>query len=139
MSTKVMLVNPARHFIANKAGLGYLTPLGLVLIGGPLADAGFDVRLVDHDMNGWTFERLLCEIQEYQPRYILLGHSGSTASHNFVLKTVELIKENFPQIRIIYGGVYPSYAYQSILEETREVDVIVRGEGEKTIVELLSK
>ena len=139
MSTKVMLVNPARHFIANKAGLGYLTPLGLVLIGGPLADAGFDVRLVDHDMNGWTFERLLHEIQEYKPRYILLGHSGSTASHNVVLKTVELIKENFPQIRIIYGGVYPSYAYQSILEETREVDVIVRGEGEKTIVELLSK
>ncbi|MFM8424674.1 MAG: magnesium-protoporphyrin IX monomethyl ester cyclase, partial [Chloroflexota bacterium] len=63
MSTKVMLVNPARHFIANRAGLGYLTPLGLVLIGGPLADAGLDVRLVDHDMNGWTFERLLCEIQ----------------------------------------------------------------------------
>jgi len=139
MKTKVMLVNPARHFIANKAGLGYLTPLGLVLIGGPLMDAGFDVRLVDHDMNGWTFKRLIQEIQEYQPRYVLLGHSGSTASHTVVVKTVKLIKENFPQLRVIYGGVYPSYAYQSILEEIPEVNVIVRGEGEKTIVELLSK
>ena len=69
MKTIVMLINPARHFIANKAGLGYLTPLGLVLLGGPLLDAGFDVRLVDHDMNGWTFERLLQEIKESQPRY----------------------------------------------------------------------
>lgn len=139
MKERVMLINPARHFIANQAGLGYLSPLGLILIGGPLVDAGFDVRLVDHDMNGWTFEKLLQEIQEYQPRYILLGHSGSTASHNVVVKTVKLIKNNLPEIRIIYGGVYPSYAYQSIFEELPEVDVIVRGEGEKTIVELLSK
>lgn len=138
MQTKVMLINPARHFIANKAGLGYLTPLGLVLLGGPLADAGFDVRLVDHDMNGWTFERLLQEIREYSPRYILLGHSGSTASHNVVVQTVKLIKKNFPAVRIIYGGVYPSYAYQSILEEVGQIDVIVRGEGEQTILDLLS-
>jgi anaerobic magnesium-protoporphyrin IX monomethyl ester cyclase len=139
MKSKVMLINPARHFIANAAGLGYLTPLGLVLIGGPLMDAGFDVRLVDHDMNGWSFERLLQEIHDYHPTYVLLGHSGSTASHNVVVKTAKLIKQNFPDVRIIYGGVYPSYAYQSILNEVPQINVIVRGEGEKTIVELLSK
>lgn len=139
MKSKVMLVNPARHFIANKAGLGYLTPLGLVLLGGPLLDAGYDVRLVDHDQNGWSQERLLLEIEDFQPRYILLGHSGSTASHNVVVKTVKEIKNKFPDIYIIYGGVYPSYAYQSIMNEVAEIDVIVRGEGERTIVELLSK
>lgn len=138
MKTRVMLVNPARHFIANKAGLGYLNPLGLVLIGGPLVDAGFDVRLVDHDMNGWSFERLLREIQDFHPTYVLLGHSGSTASHTVVAETVRLIKQNFPDVRIIYGGVYPSYAYQSILNEAPEIDVIVRGEGEQTILDLLS-
>ncbi|MBL8062141.1 MAG: radical SAM protein [Anaerolineales bacterium] len=139
MSAKVMLINPARHFIANAAGLGYLNPLGLVLLGGPLVDAGFDVQLVDHDMNGWTMKRLLQEIGDYQPKYILLGHSGSTASHTVVVATVKEIKRVFPHIRIIYGGVYPSYAYQSILNEVPEIDVIVRGEGEKTIVDLLRR
>jgi anaerobic magnesium-protoporphyrin IX monomethyl ester cyclase len=138
MKTKVMLLNPARHFIANQAGLGYLIPLGLVLLGGPLVDAGYDVKLVDHDMNGWTMEKLLQEIGEFQPEYILLGHSGSTASHKVVLKTVREIHIAFQAIRIIYGGVYPSYAHQSILQEAPEIDVIVRGEGERTIVELLS-
>ncbi|MBL8100921.1 MAG: radical SAM protein [Anaerolineales bacterium] len=137
MKTKIMLINPFRHFIANQAGLGYLTPLGLVLIGGPLIDAGFEVKLVDHDMNGWSMERLLQEIHDFQPKYVLLGHSGSTASHNVVVNTVRKIRSIFPEMRIIYGGVYPSYAYQSILQEVPEIDVIVRGEGEKTILDLL--
>ena len=79
MNTRIMLINPARHFIANQAGLGYLTPLGLTLIGGPLIDAGFEVKLVDHDMNNWSMERLLEEVGKFQPKYILLGHSGSQA------------------------------------------------------------
>lgn len=139
MKSKVMLINPARHFIANRSGLGYLTPLGLVLVGGALLDAGFDVQLIDHDMNGWSIPRLLHEIAIAQPAYILLGHSGSIAAHTVVIDTVKWIRKSFPHIRIIYGGVYPSYAYQSILEEVAEIDVIVRGEGEKTIVDLLSQ
>lgn len=138
MSSRIMLINPARHFIANQAGLGYLTPLGLALIGGPLVDAGHEVKLVDHDMNGWPMEKLLQEMGEFQPKYILLGHSGSTASHNVVVETVREIRKAFQDIRIIYGGVYPSYAYQSVLQETPEIDVVVRGEGEKTILDLIS-
>jgi anaerobic magnesium-protoporphyrin IX monomethyl ester cyclase len=37
----------------------------------------------------------------------------------------------------VYGGVYPSYAHQSILQQHEEIDVIVRGEGEQTIVDLI--
>jgi anaerobic magnesium-protoporphyrin IX monomethyl ester cyclase len=138
MPARIMLVNPARHFIANAHGLGYLTPLGLVFLGGPLIDAGHDVKLIDHDMNGWPMQRLLQEIEEFGPKYILLGHSGSTASHTVVVRTVQQIREAFPETRIIYGGVYPSYAYQSILQEVPQIDVIVRGEGEKTILDLIS-
>jgi anaerobic magnesium-protoporphyrin IX monomethyl ester cyclase len=138
MSARIMLLNPARHFIANKDGLGYLTPLGLVFLGGPLIDAGHQVTLVDHDMNGWSLKRLFQEIGEFQPKYILLGHSGSTASHTVVVETVKEIRKVFPETRIIYGGVYPSYAYQSIMHEVSEIDVIVRGEGERTILDLIS-
>ncbi|MBL8089089.1 MAG: cobalamin-dependent protein [Anaerolineales bacterium] len=138
MSAKILLINPARHFIANQVGLGYLTPLGLVLIGGPLIDAGHTVKLIDHDMNGWSFQKLINEIKNFSPNYILLGHSGSTASHNIVIQTVKEIRKNYSTAKIIYGGVYPSYAYQNILDEVPEIDVIVRGEGEKTLLDLIS-
>jgi anaerobic magnesium-protoporphyrin IX monomethyl ester cyclase len=137
MSARILLINPARHFIANQNGLGYLTPLGLVCIGGPLIDAGFTVKLIDHDAYGWSFKKLLDEVGKFQADYVLLGHSGSTAAHKTALKTIHEIKQTFPNIKIIYGGVYPSYADQGILRECSEIDFIVRGEGEQTIVELI--
>jgi len=137
MAGRVLLVNPARHFIANKNGVGYLTPLGLVSIGGPLIDAGYTVKLIDHDAYGWSFKKLLLEVGKFQPDYVLLGHSGSTAAHKTALKTIHEIKTAYPNIKIIYGGVYPSYADQGIMRECNEIDFIVRGEGEQTIIKLI--
>jgi len=137
MCGRVLLINPARHFIANQNGLGYLTPLGLVCIGGPLIDAGYTVKLIDHDAYGWSFKKLVEEVGKFQPEYVLLGHSGSTASHKTIIKTIHKIKNAFPHIKTIYGGVYPTYADQSIMQDCSEVDFIVRGEGEETIVALI--
>ncbi|HZM20649.1 MAG TPA: radical SAM protein, partial [Anaerolineales bacterium] len=137
MSGKVLLINPARHFIANHYGVGYLIPLGLVSIGGPLIDAGFTVKLIDHDAYGWSLKKLMEEIRKFQADYVLLGHSGSTASHKVAVKTFQEIKRAFPKICTIYGGVYPSYADRGILRECKEIDYIVRGEGEQTILGLI--
>lgn len=137
MAGRVVLINPARHFIANEHGLGYLIPLGLVCLGGPLIDAGFTVKLIDHDLYGWSFERLIQEISEFQADYILLGHSGSTAAHKTALKTIRAIRQKLPEVRVVYGGVYPSYADRVVMAECEEIDAIVRGEGEQTIVGLI--
>jgi len=137
MSGRILLINPARHFIANRYGVGYLTPLGLVSIGGPLIDAGFTVKLIDHDAYGWSLKKLMEEIRKFQADYVLLGHSGSTASHKVAVKTFQEIKRAFPKICTIYGGVYPSYADRGILRECKEIDYIVRGEGEQTILGLI--
>jgi len=137
MSGRIVLINPARHFIANEHGLGYLIPLGLVCIGGPLIDAGFSVKLIDHDLYGWTEKRLIKEISDFKADYILLGHSGSTAAHKTALKTIRAIHKELPHLRIVYGGVYPSYADKVVMAECEEIDAIVRGEGEQTIVGLI--
>jgi anaerobic magnesium-protoporphyrin IX monomethyl ester cyclase len=137
MAGRVLLINPARHFIANQNGLGYLIPLGLVSLGGPLIDSGFTVKLIDHDALGWSYKKLVQEAGKFDPDYVLLGHSGSTASHKTALKTIHEIKTALPNIKVIYGGVYPSYAHQGIMHECSEIDFIVRGEGEQTIVGLI--
>lgn len=137
MAGRVVLINPARHFIANEYGLGYLIPLGLVSIGGPLIDAGFSVKLIDHDQNGWSYPRLIQEMADFGADYLLLGHSGSTAAHNTALNTIRAIHQKLPHIRVVYGGVFPSYAHELVMTECPEIDVIVRGEGEETILGLL--
>ena len=137
MAGRVVLINPARHFIANAHGLGYLIPLGLVSIGGPLIDAGFTVKLIDHDLYGWPYPKLIREIADFKADYILLGHSGSTAAHKTAIKTIKAIHRELPYLRVVYGGVYPTYAHRAVMAECEEIDAIVRGEGELTVLSLL--
>lgn len=137
MSANVVLLTPARRFIANRFGLGYQIPLGMVLLGGPLIDAGFHVTLIDNDAYGWDSQQLVAELTALQPDFILIGHTGSTAAHTTCLATAVSLKAAFPTVKIVYGGVYPSYAAESTLQACPAIDVIVRGEGEATAVDLL--
>lgn len=135
---RIVLMNPARRFIANRFGLGYQIPLGLVSIGGPLLDAGHTVKLIDNDLHGWSMDRLVQEIAAFKAGYVLLGHSGPTAAHKIALQTIKAIRMAFPEIRIVYGGVFPSYADRTILQDCSDIDVIVRGEGEQTTLDLVA-
>lgn len=137
MAAHVVLLTPARRFIANRFGLGPQIPLGMVLLGGPLLDAGFDVTLIDNDAYGWPMPRLMAELSRLQPDFVFIGHTGSTAAHTTCLATAVAIKAVLPRVRIVYGGVYPSYAAQATLETCPAIDVVVRGEGEATAVALL--
>src|SRR5262250_1289723 len=110
MSLDILLLTPRRRFIANRFGLGYQIPLGLVFLGGPLVDAGHRVRLMDNDVLGWDDRRLAHELSSDPPDCILIGHTGSTAAHPVAMQTARTLREHFPSVKIIYGGVYPSYA-----------------------------
>jgi anaerobic magnesium-protoporphyrin IX monomethyl ester cyclase len=48
-----------------------------------------------------------------------------------------MLKFALPDVVIVYGGVHPSYHYDEILSNTEAVDVIVRGEGERTATQVL--
>ena len=138
MAARIILLTPARRFIANQYGLGYQIPLGLVLLGGPLLDADHTVQLIDNDLYGWPLEKLVTEIAAFRPDYILLGHTGSTAAHNSCLQTALALREALPAVGIVYGGIYPTYAATEILQQYPAIDAIIRGEGEQTVLELIS-
>ncbi len=138
MSQRVVLLTPARRFIANRFGLGYQIPLGLVLIGGPLVDAGHQVKLIDNDLYGWPLPKLVAEIASFNPDCVLLGHTGSTAAHPTCLATAQALRDALPTVRLVYGGVFPSYAAEATLRECPALDGVVRGEAEQTVLELVS-
>ena len=136
LSQRIILLTPRRRFIANRFGLGYQLPLGLVFLGGPLVDAGHVVRLIDNDLYGWDTPRLLAEVTRFRPDIVFLGHTGSTAAHPVCMATARALKHALPHLRIGYGGVYPSYAAEAVLRDCPAIDVVVRGEGEATVKDL---
>ena len=44
---KVLLINPPYQTNTSNVGVGHQVPLGLLMIGAPLIDAGHDVKLLD--------------------------------------------------------------------------------------------
>lgn len=93
----IILLTPSRRFIANRVGLGYQIPLGLVFIGGPLIDAGHQVQLIDNDVLGWNDEQLVATLKCQQPDCIMIGHSSSTASHTSAMRTAKILRKAFPK------------------------------------------
>jgi anaerobic magnesium-protoporphyrin IX monomethyl ester cyclase len=135
---RIVLINPPHRSIGSRIPDDHLPPLGLLSIGGPLADAGHAVRLVDADRTNMPLTQIIAEALSDAPDAILIGHSGSTSVHPTAAQLFRMLKVVRPEIITVYGGVFPTYHWREILAECADVDLIVRGEGEETTVELIN-
>ena len=116
----------------------HLPPLGLLAIAGPLIDAGHSVKLLDADYYNWPVEDVAEKILGGNYEALLLGHSGSTSAQPVINAITKLVRETDQGIKIIIGGVFPTYHWKEILEDNPQIDYIVCGEGEETIVHLVT-
>ena len=131
-----VLINPPHTAIGSRVPDDHLPPLGLLSIGGPLLDAGHGVRLVDADHGNIAIDAILREALAERPECILIGHSGSTSAHPTALAIAARLKAADPSVLVIYGGVFPTYHWREVLLESEAVDIVVRGEGEATMLAL---
>lgn len=135
---RIVLINPPHTAIGSRIPQEHLPPLGLLSIGGPLIDAGFEVHLIDADIGPMPLGEIISKTAALAPKLVMLGHSGSTSAHTTIVTLAKAIKSNDPQITVIYGGVYPTYHWEEILQSNPAIDFIVRGEGERTAGALVS-
>ncbi len=73
----------------------------------------------------------------FAPQAILVGHSGSTSGHPSVVQVTRALREALPAAWIVYGGVFPTFHWREILAQEAQIDIIVRGEGEETILRVI--
>jgi anaerobic magnesium-protoporphyrin IX monomethyl ester cyclase len=135
---KILLVNPPHPAIGSRIPQEHLPPLGLLALGGPLLDAGHRVGLLDAEFEPMTVDRIVSEIRALAPDAVLLGHSGSTSGHPAAARIARAVRVALPHVWIVYGGVYPTYHWNEIMEQEPGIDFIVRGEGEETVVRLVA-
>lgn len=134
---KILLINPPYQTITSNLGVGHQVPLGLLMVGGPLIDAGHEVRLLDAESRRLGIARVVEEVRRWAPDVVMTGHAGSTPAHPTCVRMLRAIKAACPEVVAVYGGVYPTYHAGRIVEDEPAVDVIVRGEGEATALELI--
>jgi len=77
---KILIINPPHLAIGSRMPREHLPPLGLLSVGGPLIDAGHDVRLLDAEFGPLRYEEILNQTIIHMPDVVLMGHSGSTSA-----------------------------------------------------------
>lgn len=130
---RVLIINPPHPAIGSRIPREQLPPLGLLSIGGSLIDAGHHVQLIDGEFGPMSDKAILAEVERAAPDIVMFGHSGSTSGHPIVCRLSRLVRARLPDCRIVYGGVFPTYHWREVLAQERQIDVVVRGEGEETI------
>lgn len=133
----ILMINPPHTAIGSRIPGEQLPPLGLLSVGGPLLDAGHNVTLLDAEHGPMDLDEICRRAVAHAPEAILFGHSGSTSIHPTVAALSRVLARMLPEAVLIYGGVFPTYHWREVLTEEPQIDIIVRGEGEATVVRLL--
>src|SRR5438270_4752905 len=78
---KVLLINPPYQTITSNFGVGHQIPLGLLMVGGPLLDAGHEVTLLDDECRRLSIRAIVREVRRRDPDVVMTGHAGSTPAY----------------------------------------------------------
>lgn len=133
----LLLVNPGNRLeqFAKLSDLATVAqPLGLAMLAAYAREQGFSVAIIDAEVNFWTPEQAVAEIEKYDP--LLIGLSAFTTKMTAAGRTLELIRERMPGVMLCLGGHHGSAIPERTLRE-ETVDFIIQGEGFFPTVELL--
>jgi radical SAM superfamily enzyme YgiQ (UPF0313 family) len=109
-------------------------PLGVGFLGTLLKQAGHEVRIFDQNIEGIEDARLFEEIAVFDPAVV--GFSVITPNYPVARKQIGELKTRHPRIKIVCGGVHSTLFPDDLLADG--ADVVVLGEGEPVIAELMS-
>ena len=135
MKPHVTLVNPP----APSGAVGHLpfALLGLGYLGAVLEKNQYEVDVVDCQVLKLSFDEFRSELGKRQPD--LVGITSTTLTYKSGLKIAKIAKEVYPNCLTVMGGPHVTFWDDKALQECPELDVVLRREGENTLLELVQK
>jgi radical SAM superfamily enzyme YgiQ (UPF0313 family) len=130
----VLLVNASVRARSRHARLS--PPLGLAYIAAVLLARGYEVTAEDCNLTDFNPARLRQRIEELMPQ--IVGISASTETYPNALAIASIVKEANASTTVVVGGPHASVMHRQAAAE-RDVDVVVRGEGEHTMLALADR
>jgi len=111
-------------------------PLGILYLGAVLQERGIEVSVLDQPAKGFTIEETVNWVEKENPD--ILGFSTFASSGRTAALISKKVKEKNPNVITVFGNYYATFNPERILRKYPSVDIIVRGEGENTAIELVS-
>lgn len=128
---------PEEIFSSKTAGsqINYWQPLGTLYVASSLLQAGHDVKFLngafmDHD-------EIMSNLSVYNPD--IIGIYSTTFGWNKAVFTASEIRKRLKNVFITVGGPYPIALQEKCFDDSADIDAVVTGEGEITMVEIMSR
>lgn len=131
MKAKATLVNP--HY-PRGAPKSIFVPLGIGYLAAVLEREQYEVKVLDLQMINPTTQQLESELSKSNAD--IVGVTTSTLTYWPAIEVVKAAKKVLPDALTLVGGPHVTVLPEQTLTEAPEVDVVVRGEGEMTVLEL---
>ncbi|MFZ5366164.1 MAG: B12-binding domain-containing radical SAM protein [Patescibacteria group bacterium] len=130
---------------------GIAPPLGLASLAAFLENKGHDVVIIDALAEGFnerkrgknflrvglTAKEIVCRINYYKPDIVGVS-TMFTAFAPDAHELAALVKKISPKISVVFGGAHASTMPQGVLQD-KNVDIVVIGEGEETLLEIVER
>lgn len=120
----------------------YWPPLGLAYIAAVLRENGHSVQIIDRDLllrqNNLDFDKVDKDTETLITKFNshVAGFSATTPNISDVNAFSKQFKKLFPQIKTVIGGPHSTGEPVLTLEMCRGIDIVVRGEGEMTMLDI---
>lgn len=137
----VLLVNPPyfEHVFGRSTIRGAVSPGTIIMSLAAVAPAvqkhGCVVKLLDLNLDPQPEARFLHELEQFRPRYVAL--TFTTSIFHIAKHYAILTRRILPNAQLVCGGHHATLMPDEVLRET-EFDVVVCGEGDFTLAELVS-
>ena len=113
-----------------------MPPLGIAWLAAVLRENSYqDIFLIDSVINRYSDEDIIELLKKQDPD--IIGLSFGTQNRFFAFDLIKLIKKIFPKVSIVVGGSHPTLTADDTLRNISEIDIVVRGEGEHSFLELV--
>jgi anaerobic magnesium-protoporphyrin IX monomethyl ester cyclase len=109
-------------------------PIGLAYLAAVLEENGYDVTVIDCPALEIDLKQLKTKLASINPDVV--GITSMTPTIQSALLSAATAKEACPDAMVVLGGPHATFMDEQVLNEEEAVDVVVRGEGEETLLEL---
>src|SRR3990170_6773327 len=145
---KVLLINPPQLFYPGSDPPAGNLPLGLMYIAAVLDKAGYKAEILDAFMTdasflkagdvlevGMSYGKIREEIRQRKPDIVGIASPFTSQAEN-AIKVGNIAKEIDPNILTVVGGPHVTAVPVEFLEEAKNIDIAVIGEGEYAMLDI---
>jgi len=132
---KILLIYP--YWLEKRADIQdvIVPPIGMYYVGSVLKEHHYDVEILNWCRINETPEDIEKILLEKKPD--IVGFSVLQANRWGGIEIARIAKQILPKVKIVFGGVTPTFLWKHFLTHFPEIDFVVIGEGEYTFLNLV--